>query len=40
MLKDISNVIRRSQATLLQDAIGAGALMVMLMVALHIPGFI
>lgn len=40
MLKDIRTVMRRSQSTLLQDAIGASALVVMLMVALHIPGFV
>lgn len=40
MLKEIKSVIRRSQSTLLQDAVGAGALMLMLMVALHIPGFV
>ena len=39
MLKEIANVMRRSHATLLQDTIGAGALVVILMVALHIPGF-
>lgn len=37
MLSDIKAVVRRSQATLLQDAIGAAALGVMFIVALHLP---
>ncbi len=39
MIRQIKTVFRRTQQTLLQDAIGAGALVVMLMVALHLPGF-
>ncbi|MCU9837561.1 MULTISPECIES: hypothetical protein [Ruegeria] len=38
MVTQIKNVLSRSQGTLLQDAIGAASLMVMLMVALHLPG--
>jgi hypothetical protein len=38
MLTQIRTVIARSQSTLLQDAIGAGALCVMLWAALHLPG--
>ena len=38
MMSQIKTVIRNSQATLMQDAIGAGALVVMMIVALHIPG--
>ncbi|MEO9778168.1 MAG: hypothetical protein ABJO75_25480 [Sedimentitalea sp.] len=38
MMSQIKTVFRRTQDTLLQDAIGAGALVVMLMVALHLPG--
>ena len=38
MMSQIRSVIRNSQATLVQDAIGAGALVVMMVVALHIPG--
>lgn len=38
MLTQIRSVISRSQATLLQDAIGAASLCVMLWAALHLPG--
>lgn len=38
MMSQIKSVIRNSQSTLLQDAIGVGALAVMMIVALHIPG--
>ncbi len=38
MLTQIKTAIARSQSTLLQDAIGAVSLAVMLMVALHLPG--
>lgn len=38
MLKEISKVIRNSRATLLQDALGGVALIVMMFVALHVPG--
>lgn len=40
MLKEIAAIARRSRATMLTDALGAGALAVMLMVALHIPAMI
>ncbi|WP_272871495.1 hypothetical protein [Ruegeria lacuscaerulensis] len=38
MLTQIKTAISRSQSTLLQDAVGAVSLIVMLMVALHLPG--
>ena len=38
MFTQIKTVIRNSQSTLLQDAIGAASLVVMMIVALHIPG--
>ena len=38
MLTQIKTAISRSQSTLLQDAVGAVSLVVMLMVALHLPG--
>ncbi|CUJ23883.1 hypothetical protein [Cognatishimia activa] len=38
MMTQIKTVIRNSQFTLLHDAVGAGALVVMMIVALHIPG--
>ncbi|MEY8827580.1 hypothetical protein AB9K34_04050 [Sedimentitalea sp. XS_ASV28] len=38
MMNQIRTALRRTQDTLLQDAIGAGALVVMLVVALHLPG--
>ncbi|MDU9003340.1 hypothetical protein [Sedimentitalea todarodis] len=38
MMSQIKIVLHRTQDTLLQDAIGAGALVVMLVVALHLPG--
>ena len=38
MLKDLKNIVTRSHATLLQDAAGAVALVVMLVGALHLPG--
>lgn len=38
MLAQIKSALSRSQATLLQDAVGAASLMVMLLVALHLPG--
>ncbi|MEX5728912.1 hypothetical protein Ga0609869_002265 [Rhodovulum iodosum] len=40
MLTELKTVIARSQATLLQDAAGAAALMVMLVVGLHLPGLV
>ena len=38
MLTELKIILRRSQSTLLQDAMGAAALMVMMVVALHVPG--
>lgn len=40
MIAQIKTAIYRSRDTLIQDAAGAGALVVMLLVALHLPGFI
>ena len=39
MLTQIRTVLRRSQATLIQDAMGGAALAVMLVVSLHLPVF-
>ncbi len=39
MMDQIKTVIRNSHATLLQDAVGAAALVAMMLVALHFPGF-
>lgn len=38
MIKQVKDVIARSNATLAQDAIGAVALMMILLGSLHIPG--
>ena len=38
MIEQIKNTLQHSPATLLQDAIGAASLIVMLIVALHMPG--
>ncbi|CUH41461.1 MULTISPECIES: hypothetical protein [Ruegeria] len=38
MLTQIKTAISRSHSTLLQDAAGAVSLVVMLVVALHLPG--
>lgn len=38
MIVQIKTTIQNTHATLLQDAIGAAALMVMLVAALHLPG--
>lgn len=40
MLRQIKTAVTNSQSTLLQDAVGAGALVVMMLVALHVPGFV
>ena len=40
MIRQIKTVAARSADTLLQDAIGAAALMVMLVVGLHLPGLV
>ena len=37
MLSQIKTAFTRSQSTILQDAAGAGSLVVMLVVALHLP---
>ncbi|MDF1727696.1 MAG: hypothetical protein P1U53_08100 [Sulfitobacter sp.] len=39
-LRTIKSIAHRSQATLLQDMAGAAALIVMLVVALHLPAFV
>lgn len=39
MMTQISTAIRNSRATLVEDTLGAAALVVMLVVALHVPGF-
>ncbi|SFU14387.1 hypothetical protein [Sedimentitalea nanhaiensis] len=38
MFSQIKTTLHRSQDTLLQDAAGASALIVMLLVGLHLPG--
>ncbi|WP_302661631.1 hypothetical protein [Sulfitobacter sp. SK012] len=38
LLSTLKTIATRSQDTLLQDAAGAAALVVMLVVALHMPG--
>lgn len=40
MFNQIKNALYRAQPTLLQDAAGAMSLVVMLMVALYLPGMI
>ncbi|WP_281288807.1 hypothetical protein [Falsiphaeobacter marinintestinus] len=40
MLSQIKTALNASRNTLLQDAIGAASLAVMLIVALHLPGLI
>lgn len=40
MIEQIKNTLRHSPATLLQDAVGAASLIVILLVALHMPGLI
>lgn len=39
-LRTIKNIAARSEATLLQDLVGAAALMVMLVVGLYLPALI
>jgi hypothetical protein len=39
VLSQIKSIASRSQATLVQDAIGASSLFVMLLVCLHLPSF-
>ena len=38
-LNELKSVCKRSHATLLQDTIGLSAVVVILIVALHLPGF-
>ncbi|GAA6181922.1 MULTISPECIES: hypothetical protein [unclassified Shimia] len=40
MVQQIKLVVRNSGDTLLQDAFGGIALVVMLVMALHVPGFV
>ena len=40
MIEQIKNTLQHSPTTLLQDAIGAASLIVMLIAALHMPGLI
>ncbi|WP_269801545.1 hypothetical protein [Primorskyibacter marinus] len=40
MIKQVKSTIRSSDATLAQDAVGAVALVVMLVAALHLPGLV
>jgi len=40
MFAEIRSVLLRSRETLLEDAAGAVALMVMLVVGLHLPGLV
>ena len=40
LLRTIRTIATRSQATLAQDAMGAAALVVMLVVGLYLPAFI
>ena len=39
MMHQIKSVMRNSRQTLIQDALGGLALVVMMVVALHVPGF-
>ena len=38
MMSDLISTVSRSQDTLLQDAVGVAALVVILLVGLHVPG--
>ncbi len=40
MVTQFKSALRNSQFTLLQDAVGAASLVVMLVVGLHLPGLI
>ncbi|MEC7258145.1 hypothetical protein [Arenibacterium halophilum] len=40
MPADLKSVLNRAKPTLVQDAAGAAALVVMLLVALHLPGLV
>lgn len=39
-IKTLKAIATRSQATIVQDAVGAAALMVMLVVGLYLPAFV
>ncbi len=39
-MRMIKSIATRAESTLLQDAVGAAALMVMLVVGLHLPAFV
>jgi hypothetical protein len=40
MIIQLKTTLHNAQSTLLQDALGAASLMIMLIVALHLPGFL
>ncbi|WP_269751604.1 MULTISPECIES: hypothetical protein [Pseudophaeobacter] len=40
MMTQLKTTLNNTQSTLLQDALGAASLVVMLVVALHLPGFL
>lgn len=40
MMRQIKSVMRNSRDTLIADAVGGIALVVMMVMALHVPGFI
>lgn len=40
MIAQLKTTLQNAQSTLLQDAIGVGALAVMLVAALHLPGLL
>ncbi|MGR3623141.1 hypothetical protein [Pseudophaeobacter sp.] len=40
MMNQLKTTLQNAHATLLQDAIGAASLMIMLVVALHAPGLV
>ena len=40
MVTQFKSALRNSQSTLLQDAVGAASLVVMLVVGLHLPGLV
>ena len=40
MMQQIRTVFRNSRETLIQDALGGVALVAMMVVALHVPGFV
>ena len=39
MFSEIRHVVERSSANLVKDAMGAAALMAMMLIALHLPSF-